>query len=457
MKSAAKDMTSGNPVSLILSFAFPLLLGILFQQAYNIIDAVIVGRFLGAKALAGVGASTSVQFLVLGFCTGSCTGFAVLVAQSFGAKDYSSLKNYFFISSILTLLIAVTVTFACAVCSHRILQMLSTPADIYDDAYIYILIIFLGIPFTLLYNLLAAVLRAIGNSRTPFVFLAVSTFLNIALDLVFIILFGWGCAGAALATIASQAVSGFLCLIYIIRKCALLHLDKKDCFWHGDKCRRLLIVGLPLGLQFSITAIGSMIMQSANNSLGSIYVSAFTAAQKIKVFAISPFDSLSTAVATFVSQNYGARKAERIKRGFRDGLFIGLVAGCLTGAVLVIFGRTLSMMFISSEHEDILDAAGKYLFIGGFFYPVIPFLNLSRLTVQGLGFSNRAIFSGVIEMIARIVVSVFFVPVMGYTAICFCDQAAWVSASFFIFPMALFLMRKITREINGINAIIKNL
>lgn len=442
-----KDLTEGNPLYLILSFAFPLLLGNLLQQTYNLCDAAIVGRFLGAGALAGVGASSSVQFLVLGFCTGSCTGFAVLTAQSFGAKDYNAMRQYIYVSWVLVAFLAVSITSVCALSCNKILALLQTPSDIYKDAYEYLLIIFLGIPFILLYNFSAAILRSIGDSRTPFVFLAFCTVLNIILDVLFIVIFKSGCKGAALATIISQGISGILCLVYMLKNYELLKLKSQDRVFDYSKMKKLLIVGIPLGLQFSITAIGSMIMQSANNALGSVYVSAFTAATKIKQFAISPFDALSTSVSTFVSQNYGAGKFSRIKKGFRQGIISGVILGLVLGLILIFGGRSLSMLFISSDYPDILDASGRFLKVGGFFYLIIPFLNVSRLTVQGLGFSRKAIFSGVIEMAARIIVSFTLVPVLGYFAICFCDQTAWVSATFYIFPYCLHCLKKIQKEL----------
>lgn len=438
-------MTSGEPLSLIVKFALPLLGGNIFQQAYNIADAAIVGRYLGAEALAAVGASASVQFLVLGFCIGTMTGFAVPVAQRFGARDFGGMRRFIFASRVLSAFLAVLITLLCALLCRRILVALKTPADIFSAAYAYLFVIFLGIPFTILYNLLSSILRSVGDSRTPFVFLIVSTCLNIFLDLLFIIALNMGTGGAAFATVLSQAVSGVLCLVYIHLKYEILRMKKEDMVLEKRICSTLAQTGIPMGLQFSITAIGSMIMQGANNALGTVYVSAFAAAQRIKQFAISPFDALSASVATFASQNYGAHKFDRIKAGFRDGILIGLAMGAAIGMLLILGGRTLSMIFISSERGDILDASARYLFVGGFFYPVISLLNVSRLTVQGLGYPNRAIYSGIIEMFARIFVSFALVPILGWTAICFCDQVAWVGASCYIFPYCIHLIRKISR------------
>ncbi len=309
------SMIKGNPLKLMLQFAFPLLLGNLLQQTYNIIDAAIVGQILGAKALASVGASSSIQFLVLGFCMGSCTGFGVPVAKYFGAEKIEKMRDYIFNGAVLCAGIAVILTALCSVLCPQILHILSVPEDIYDNAYSYLLIIFLGIPFTILYNYLSSILRSVGDSRTPFIFLALSAVLNIFLDLFCIVVLKLGCAGAAIATISAQAISGILCLIFIIRKMKLLWLKKENRTIKGDAVKELLAMGMPTGLQFSITAIGSMVMQSANNGLGSTYVSAFTAAMKIKQFTMCPFDAIATSASVFCSQNLGAGQSDRIKKG----------------------------------------------------------------------------------------------------------------------------------------------
>lgn len=438
-------MTKGNPLKLMLQFALPLLIGNLLQQTYNIIDAAIVGQILGAKALASVGASSSVQFLVLGFCIGCCTGFGVPVAKYFGAEKLDMMRNYVFNGAMLTAAIAVVVTSTCAILCPQILHILSVPEDIFDGAYSYLLIIFLGIPFTLLYNYLSSILRSVGDSRTPFMFLAFSAVLNIFLDLFCIVILKWGCAGAAIATITAQAISGILCLFYMFRKVKVLRIGKKNMTVHGTAVKELLSMGLPTGLQFSITAIGSMVMQSANNGLGSVCVSGFTAAMRIKQFAMCPFDAIATAASVFCSQNLGAGKPERIRQGLRQSLMVGVSYGIVSGLVLIFAGRTLSMIFVNKSAVDVLDAAGKYLRCLGFFYWSLGILNVCRMVTQGLGYSGRAVFSGVTEMIARIIVSVGFVGTYGYTAICFADQTAWITACCYIAPTCLYCIHKSTK------------
>ena len=387
-----KNMTTGSPFKLIMSFALPLLLGNLLQQTYNLIDAAIVGRFLGSDALASVGASSSVQFLVLGFCMGTACGFGVPIARHFGAGDIKKLKQYFYNSIVITAVTAFVLTTVCAVLCSEILKLLSTPSNIFDDAYKYLLVIFLGIPFTLLYNLLSSVLRSVGDSKTPFVFLAISTVLNIALDLVCVIVFRWGCMGAA---------------------------------------------------------IGSMVMQSANNKLGSIYVSGFTAGARIKQFTMCPYDAFATGASVFASQNLGAGNLKRIKKGIRIGVGVGMTYGVIAGIVLIFFGRELSLIFVNKSDAAVLTASAKYLFYAGFFYWTLGILNTCRMCTQGLGYSGLAIFSGVTEMIARISVSMIFVPKFGYLAICFTDQAAWIAACLYIVPVCIYCVNRAGRHIAG--------
>lgn len=445
-KDMTKDMTQGSAVKLILQFALPLLIGNLFQQTYNIVDAAIVGRYLGAKALASVGASGSVQFLVLGFCIGICCGFGIPVSQRFGAKDFATMRQFIFNSILLTAGTAVVLTLICTLLCPQILHLLSTPADAYEDAYAYLFIIFLGIPCTLLYNLLSAILRAVGDSKTPFIFLAISTVLNIVMDLLFIIVFQWGCAGAAIATITAQGISGILCLIYIINKFPVLRVKKEERRTDALIMRTLVVMGVPMGLQYSITAIGSMVMQTANNGLGTVYISGFTAGMRIKQFLMCPFDALATAVSTFCGQNLGAQKMDRIKDGIKKGIAMGVGYGLFAGMILIFLGRVLSLLFISADAVEVLDASAKYLRCMGFFFWSLGILNVCRMSTQGIGFSGRAVFSGVVEMFARIVVSIGFVPFFGYAAICFADQTAWVSATFYIVPTCLLCIKKLKQS-----------
>lgn len=441
-----ESMTSGSPIKLILKFSVPLLLGNLLQQMYNMIDAAIVGRMLGANALAGVGATSSIQFLVLGFCIGICAGFSIPVAKYFGAEQFDRLRSCIYHAYLMSGAIAVILTVSTALLCHRILDIMSTPADIYSNAYIYLFIIFLGIPFMIFYNLLAGIMRAVGDSRTPFIFLMISTFLNIFLDVMFIAVIKLGCAGAALATVIAQAVSGIACFVYIQKKYPLLKMSRSHCKFNGYALRELIIMGIPMGLQYSITAIGSMVMQAANNSLGSVYVSGFTAATKLKQLAMCPFDAIATGVSVFSGQNLGAGKTGRIKKGIFSGVAVGAAYGALIGLVLIFFGGKLSLMFVKSSETAVLAASAKYLVCVGFFYWILGILNTTRMTIQGLGFSAVAIFSGVIEMIARIVVSRVFVPKYHFLAICFTDQTAWITAAIYCSIVCAICVKRVSKK-----------
>ena len=405
-------MTKGSPLNLILTFTLPLLLGNLLQQTYSLADTAIVARFLGSLALGAVGATASVQFLVLGFTNGSATGVCIPLARDFGSGNM-----------------------------HKMRKGIYNGTIIYADTKTYIFIIFLGIPFALLYNYTASILRAIGDSRTPFAFLAISAVLNIALDIFCIVVLHWGCAGAAIATVFSQAVSGAACALYIVRRYPELAFTAEDRHIDSAVMKELAIMGFPMGLQFSITAIGSMVMQSANNGLGSLYVSALTAASRIKSFAMCPFDAIGAAVSTFASQNDGADKGNRTRTGLSIGLALSVSYGIVSGLVLIFYGRELSLLFVSAEETAILEASNMLLVCSGFFYWTLGILNVCRPTIQSMGFTARAMLAGVLEMVARVIVCTVFVARFGFMAICFADQMAWLVAAAFVLVTAYQMVR----------------
>ena len=429
-------MTKGRPLSLILTFAFPLLLGNLLQQTYSLADTAIVGRFLGAGPLAAVGATASVQFLVLGFANGTCAGLGIPMARDFGAGDLPRMRRVIYNAVILMAATALVLTAGSVLLTDEILRILNIPAEIYADTKAYILIIFLGIPATLLYNFAATVLRSIGDSKAPFIFLAISAILNIVLDIVCIAVLGTGCAGTAAATVVSQAVSGAVSMAYIARRYPVLRFAENEMRIAPLIMKELALMAYPMGLQFSITAIGSMVMQAANNALGSVYVSAMTAAARIKQFALCPFDAMGSAVSTFVSQNDGADKGRRTRDGLIFGARISIAYGFVIGLVMIFFGRDLTLLFVNEEETAILDASARYLCGNGFFYWTLAILNVCRPTVQSLGHTSRAMFAGVLEMIARTLVCTVFVPQYGFDVICIADPIAWIMAATFVVIVA---------------------
>lgn len=447
MHKTSMAMTEGSITRNLVSFAMPLLLGNLFQQTYNIADAAIVGQTLGSDALAAVGTSSSVQLMVLGFCQGLAAGFGVPVATAFGAGDETRMRKLTFNGGILTAIWAVVLCITTYLLCPMVISVLKTPSDIAVDSEIYLRIIFLGIPFTLLYNFLSAVLRAIGDSRTPFYFLAFSSVLNIFLDFFCILVLKWGVGGAAIATIFSQGFSGVLCLVLIRQKFEILWIRKEERKFQRDYASQLMKQGVPMGLNMSITAIGSMVMQMANNALGTVYVSAFAAGLKIKQFTMCPFDAIAATISTFVSQNYGAGNFERMKAGIRKGLLLSVVYGVIIGALLWKYGRVTCMLFVGQNAGDILDAGALYLSSIGTFYWVLGILKSLRQAVQGMGWARQAVFAGIIEMIGRTFVSALFVTSYGYGAICWADQTAWTLGAIFLIPVCKACLKHVKEDI----------
>ncbi|MDY4855271.1 MAG: MATE family efflux transporter, partial [Candidatus Ventricola sp.] len=410
-----KDMTHGSPVKLILGFALPLLAGMLFQQLYNLVDAMIVGRFLGVTALAGVGATGSINFLVLGFCMGVCAGFSIPVAQRFGAREESRMREFVANGVILSAAFAAVITTLTVCFCRDILTMMNTPQDCFQEAYHYIVVIFAGIPFMILYNLLSGYLRSLGDSRTPLFFLVLSSLLNVALDLVLILVFDLGVTGASLATVISQAISGLLCLVWIVLKVPLLHIAKSEWRMRRERMLELCACGVPMGLQYSITAIGSVVLQVAVNSLGSLAVAAMTAAMKVLNFLACPFDALGSTMATYGAQNVGASRYDRLNRGLLASSAMGFVYS--VAAVLIVwgFGPGLTRLFVTGEGSaELIGLAQQYMMITVFFYPMLTLVNVVRFMIQGMGFSAFAILAGVMEMFARSAAGLLLVPVWGF-------------------------------------------
>ena len=439
--NTTKDMTSGSTMKLILGFAVPLLMGMLFQQVYSLVDTIIVGRFLGVSALAAVGATGSINFLIVGFCQGICNGFALPVAQRFGAKDYDGLRKYVGNSAVLSIIFGGAITLITVIACRPILELMQTPADIIDLSYHYIVVIFAGIPAIILYNILSAYLRSLGDSITPVIFLVLSAGLNIGLDLLFIVTFHWGVFGAAFATVLSQAVSGILCLILIIKKFDLLHLKREDWKLDWGYSRYLLIMGLPMGLQYSITAIGSVILQASVNTLGSTAVASMTAGSRISMFVVCPFDALGSTMATFGGQNVGAGRLDRLGRGLRSAVILGAIYSALILVVLIFFGRDLILLFVSAKEAAVIAQAKQFLVTNAAFYLMLALVNIVRFLIQGMGFSGFAVFAGVFEMVARTLVGLVFVPIFGFTAACSANPLAWIFADCFLIP-AFFHCRK---------------
>lgn len=440
------DMTVGSPTRDIIHFAVPLICGYILQQMYLIIDAAIVGQFIGVNALAAVGASSSIMFLIMGFCNGSCAGFAIPVAQEFGAKDYSKMRAYVSNALRIAAVIAVVITVITCIFCERILKIVNTPADIFHDAWLFLMLNFLAIPFTIAYNILSGFIRALGDSKQPFYFLIASSVVNILLDFLLIIAFGMGVEGAGIATMLSQIFASALCALYIKKRMRILIPQGRERAYNDKMVGKLLNNGIPMGLQFSITAIGTIMLQSANNALGTVYVASFTAAMRVKYLFTCVFENIGVAMATYCGQNIGARKLERIKLGMTSAVKIMLVYFVFTLIVIGLFAGDMMLMFVKSTESEIISNAAMYMRISSYFFPVLGILTIFHYSLQGLGFSNLSMLSGVMEMIARCGVSLWLVPAFLFLGVCYGDPTAWIAADLFLVPAVVIVYKRLKKR-----------
>lgn len=442
-----KKMTEGNPLGLILGFSIPMLAGLLFQQMYNLVDTIIVGQTLGDSALAAVGSTGSINFLINGFCMGICSGFAIPVAQRFGAESYDSMRKFVGNSIIMSGIFAVVITTLVSIFCYQILVIMQTPDDIIDLAYSYISIIFFGIPVTFLYNLTAGIMRSLGDSKTPTYFLIMAAGINVVLDIVFIIVLGMSVNGPALATVMSQFIAGISCLIYMKKKFPILKLSKGDLKLGKHHSQVLISMGIPFGLQYSITAIGSVILQTAVNGLGTIAVASMTAGSKVSMFVVCPFDALGGTMATYAGQNVGAKNIPRVKKGVWTAQLIGTIYAVFIFIVLIFAGRYILRLFTSTD--IVIEQAMMFLLANGVTYTLLAAVNIFRFAIQGMGFSTFAIYSGVMEMIARILVAFTFVPMIGFSGAIWASPVAWLFAVIFLVPGLYYCCRKLDKQFNG--------
>ncbi len=443
-RTSVREMTDGSPMKLVLGFAAPLLFGFLFQQLYAIVDTAIVGRYLGADMLAAVGGTGSVNFLINGFTMGCCSGFAIPIAQTFGARDHTSMRRYVanavYVCAVISILMSVSTALLCT----DILRLMNTPEEILYNSAAYIRIIFAGIPATMLYNMAAGVLRSLGDSKTPVMFLILASLVNIALDLLFIIVFQMGVAGAAIATIISQLISGAGCVAVMVRSFAILRMNAEDRQFRAEYGKKLLLVGAPMGLQYSITAIGSVAIQWAVNGIGVTAVAAVAAAGKLTNFFACVFDALATTMATFAGQNVGARKLDRVGKGLWAASIIGVVYCLLALLVVLFFGPALIGLFVDgAENAEVVRLAQQFLTWNASAFVLLLFVNIVRLTVQGMGFTQAAMIAGVFEMFARLAVAMLLVPALGFNGACMANVAAWVAADAFLFPCYFRVLKKL--------------
>lgn len=441
MKTVQHDMTSGSPMKMILSFTFPIFIGNVFQQFYNMADTVIVGKFVGTKALAAVGSTGTIMFLIYGFVVGMTAGFTVLTAQKFGAGDMKAMRQTVAGASILSLIVGLILTAAFMILMKPWLMAMNTPADIFADAYAYIMIVSAGILAQMLYNLLASILRALGNSKIPLYFLILSALLNIVLDLVLIIVFHMGAAGAAVATVVSQGVSGLLCLIYIAKCVPVLRMSRDDWRPSGYLLKTQIRIGIPMALQYSITAIGTMMVQSSLNILGSTLVAAYTAANKIEQVVSQAYVALGTTLATYSAQNIGAGDVPRIRQGFKATTWIGVIYSFAAAALVMTVGKYMTYLFVSEDVELIMGSVDLYLKCAGSLFIPLAIVNIYRNGIQGLGYGLLPMMAGVAELVGRGVMSVIAAQQKSYFGVCLASPAAWVLAAALLIGMYFYVIK----------------
>lgn len=443
-----KDMTNGSPSKHILGFAVPMLFGMLFQQFYNLVDTIIVGKTLGVEALAGVGATGSINFMIIGFCMGVCNGFVIPVAQCFGAKKPADLRKYVFNGYICSIVFAIVLTLASVIFCRRILIIMNTPADIIDHAYNYIVVIFIGIPTVFLYNMVSGVIRSLGDSKTPVVFLVLSSIINVVLDFFLILVCKMGVAGAGCATVTSQLISGLTCLIYMYKKYDILKGDKSERVLDRRFITNLCMNGVPMGLQYSITAIGSTILQAAVNTLGSTYVAAMTAGSKMFNFTCCPFDALGSTMATYAGQNVGAAKIKRLGQGVRSAMIIGSVYSVLSLIALYFTTDYIALLFVNASETTIIALTRQFILASACFYIPLTGVNVVRFCIQGMGFSVFAISAGILEMIGRAFAAIILIPSIGFMGACLASPIAWIAADAFLFPAFIHCAKKLNARHN---------
>ncbi|MFR8691303.1 MAG: MATE family efflux transporter [Faecalibacterium sp.] len=445
-KSGTTDLTVGKPLFQILRFALPLVLGTLFQQLYSFADTVIVGRCLGTDALGAVGTTYSLNFLILGFVQGACVGFGIPVAETFGAKDQGGLRKYLFNGALLCVVLSVVFTLFTTLMAGPLLQLIHTPEELYADAVLYIRIIFLGIPATVLYNYASSVLRAMGDSQHPFYFLLAASVLNIGLDYLLIVSIGMGVDGAAIATVLSQLLSGGLCAFWFFTRTAKqeeLTFRGQSSLLSAGHCKRLAYIGFPMGFEYSVSAIGAVIMQDAINLLGSTAVAAQTAGEKIRQMFTLPMESVGMAMATYVGQNHGAHRTDRIQQGIKDGCTIQLTY-CVAAWVVIFFVKPYAVGLVLGDADPAVTAGAiQYLAIMSLLFCFHGLLMIFRNTLQGLGYSVQAIISGVGELIGRSLGGLLAVKTgLGYVGICLSNPFAWGLAMLY----CMFMVRRMLKR-----------
>ncbi len=430
---ASKELTEGKPLKLILLFMIPIFLGNFFQLFYNFVDALIVGRFIGIDALAAVGATGSLIFLVISFVFSSTQGFSIVLSHKFGERNYDLVKKSLASSIILSGIITIVLTLISTPFSRILLEILNTPSDIIDLAEKYLFILFLGIFATVYYNVSSNSIRALGDSKTPLYFLIFSSILNVALDLLFVVVFKWGIQGVAFATVVAQMISTILCMSYMFVKYPVLRLRKTDWIIDRDFLYEHLRIGIPMGVQMSVLSVGMVILQFVLNGLGTIAIAAYTVAIRVDQIFCQAYLALGATIATYTAQNYGANKISRIRQGARIAIWIVIVLSIISIIVLSLYSQDIASIFMKEKNEEVIRLASQYLHIIMIFFIFLGILFVYRNILQGMGEAIIPLISGIAELIARGLGALILGNYFGYLGICFATPLAWILGAIVLF------------------------
>lgn len=428
MKNSSFNMTTGNPLKNILIFAIPIMMSGLIQQGYNVADTYIAGRFISANALASIGSVGPMSSLLMGFCMGVTGGFAIPIAQAFGAGDKKRTNHYAGNAISLTIIISLVIMSLSLFLVKPILTLLGTPQEIFYDARLYVSIIYAGAIFTTLYNVMASILRALGDSKAPLKFLTITAILNVFLNYFTIAILGMGVEGAAISTVLSQFVSCILCVIYIRSRKEMLNITKEDFVIKKSTVLLMLKMGLPMSLQFSITGIGSMVLQSTINTYGASVVAGFTIANKPELLANIPLSATGVACATFAGQNYGAGRMDRVRQGARSAIAFAGSMSVVMSTILYFFGGKIAQLFVDEANIETINAAHTYLKVIAVFYFALAVLFVFRNTLQGIGKTYVSMIAGVSELVGRVVAALILSKLFGFFGVCLASPLAWICA-----------------------------
>ena len=446
-KQTISDMTTGSPAKLIIRFMIPMFLGNLFQQFYNVVDSIVAGQFLGVQALAAIGSTGSLMFFVIGWLNGLTSGFAIMVAQCFGAKKEDRMRHYVAMSVYLSVAFALVMTIGLTLANEPILRLMNYSEEIMPEVKAYMGIIYAGLLVTVAYDALSAFLRALGDSRSPLYFLMISAGINVFLDIVFIVVMGMGVEGCAYATVIAQAISAFCCFIYIVKKYPILHLKKEDFRYSWNSAKKLLGLGIPMALQFSITAIGTIIVQGAVNVYGETYMAGFSAAGKLQNILTTVFVAFGATVATYVGQNRGAGRIDRVREGVRCTQYMILAWSVIAMILMFFFGKYMTCIFVNSSETDVLAVSVEYFHTVFWCYPFLGSIFLYRNTLQGMGYGLVPMMGGIFELAARTIIVLLVAGRTSFRGVCLADPAAWIAALIPLVPYYIYIMRKQKQKI----------